>query len=109
VSDTANPVSISSGSRGISRTSSSKVRAAPLIADPSRDPDIEAKVEIRAQLLALSVKAVRHRARQPGALRAQDLGEARMRVARMKKSGLPHSMPSSSCASNHFSWSGCGE
>ncbi len=63
-----------------------QVRAAALVADPAGDADMEAEVEIGVQLVLLAGEAMRHRLAH--AMVAQDLGKARMRVARVQEEGL---------------------
>src|SRR3989440_6666806 len=56
-----------------------QVPAAPLVADPAGDADVEAEVEVGLQLLLAAGKAVRDRFFHLVVL--EDLGEPRMRIA----------------------------
>src|ERR1051325_6036760 len=63
-----------------------QMATAALVADPAGDADVEAELEIGVQLLLLAGEAMRHGVLH--AVRAQDLREARMRVARMQEERL---------------------
>ena len=52
---------------------------AAFVADPAGDSDVEIELEIGVQLFLLAGEAVRHRVLH--AVRAQELREARMRIA----------------------------
>src|SRR5439155_26210199 len=59
--------------------------AAPVVADPAGDADVQPELDVSVQLVALAGEAVRH-----GSLhlvRAQDLRKAGMRIARMQEEG----------------------
>src|SRR5688572_7032542 len=60
--------------------------AAPLIADPARDTDVEAEVEVRAQLFALAGEAMGDGLSDLVFL--ENLGEPRVRVPRMQEKRL---------------------
>src|SRR5947209_6659120 len=59
---------------------------AALVADPAGDADVEPELDIGVELVLLAGKAVRNGARR--AIAAQDVGEARVRVARVKEERL---------------------
>ncbi len=63
-------------------------RAAALVAHPARHADVQIEVEIGRELLGPVREAMRHAAREAGALRREDLDEFGMCVALMQEHGL---------------------
>src|SRR5881296_1844829 len=57
--------------------------AAPLVADPARDADVEPELDVRAQLILLAGETMGGRVLH--SMMAQDLRKARMRIARVQE------------------------